>query len=38
VWVSTAVAAWRAAGEVWNAVSSRLIKARLKWVGQMATK
>jgi len=31
---STAVAAWRVAGEVWNAVSSRLITASLKWVGK----
>jgi len=27
-----AAAAWKAAGEVWKAVSSRLIMARLKWV------
>jgi len=26
-----AIAAWRAAGEEWSAVSSRLVKARLKW-------
>jgi len=30
----TAAAAWRAAGEVWNSVSSKLITARLKWVGK----
>jgi len=29
-----AAADWKAAGEVWKAVSSRLIMARLKWVGR----
>lgn len=29
-----AAAAWRQAGEVWEAVSSRVITARLKWVGR----
>ena len=27
-----AVSAWRAAGEVWRAINSRLVIARLKWV------
>ena len=29
-----ATAAWRQAGEVWQAVSSRIVVARLKWVGR----
>lgn len=29
-----ATAAWRDAGEVWKAVSSRLVTARMKWVGK----
>jgi len=32
--LNSTAAAWRAAGEVWNAVSFRLIMARLKWVGK----
>ena len=29
-----ATAAWRNAGEVWEAVSSRIVTARLKWVSK----
>ena len=29
-----ATAAWRNAGEVWKAVNSRLVTARMKWVGK----
>ena len=29
-----ATAAWRDAGELWKAVSSRIVTARLKWVGK----
>ena len=29
-----AAAAWRQAGEAWEAVSSRIVMARLKWVGR----
>ena len=29
-----ATAAWRQGGEVWEAVSSRVVMARLKWIGR----
>ena len=29
-----AAAAWRQGGEVWKAVSSRIVMARLKWIGK----
>ena len=29
-----ATAAWRRGGEVWEAVSSRMVMARLKWIGR----
>ena len=29
-----ATAAWRDAGELWKAASSRIVTARLKWVGK----